>query len=90
MAARGAAGVLLFPLTGIITSDKTVAKRKAGGYIFINYTSDHPPLHVHIFDVKNKFVGRWDIENQRPMDEFDLTKQLRKALHELSYLRGEP
>ena len=67
-----------------------MGKKKAGGYIFISYTSDHPPLHVHIFDGKNRLVGRWDIEHQRPMDEFELTKQLRKALYEAGYLRGEP
>jgi hypothetical protein len=64
--------------------------RKAGGYIFKSYVSDHPPLHVHIFDGRGRPVGCWDIENQRPMDEFELTKQLRKALHEAGYLRGEP
>jgi hypothetical protein len=64
--------------------------RKAGGYIFVSYVGDHPPLHVHIFDGRNRFIGRWDIENERQMDEFELTKQLRKALHEAGYLRGEP
>lgn len=64
--------------------------RRVGGYIFSTSKADHPPFHVHILDGKNRFIGRWDIENQRPMDEFDLTKQLRKALHEAGYLRGEP
>jgi len=72
-----------------------VARRAPGALPFpltAIITSDKKKLspHVHIFDGKNKFVGRWDIENQRPMDEFELTKQLRKALHELGYLRGEP
>ena len=63
---------------------------KAGGYLFESYKGDHPPYHVHIFDGKGRRVGRWDIENQRPMDDFELTKQLRKALYEAGYLRGEP
>ncbi len=66
--------------------------KKAGGFIFITYPGDHPPAHVHIFDSRNRRVGRWDIENQCPIrgDEFPVTKRLRKALAEAGYLRGEP
>ncbi len=66
--------------------------KKAGGFIFVTYPGDHPPVHVHIFDSKDRPVGRWDIEHQRPMkgDRFELTKLLRKALYETGYLREEP
>lgn len=66
--------------------------RKAGGFVFVTYPGDHPPAHVHIFDGRNREVGRWDIEHQCPMkgDDFIITKRLRKALHEAGYLRGEP
>ena len=49
------------------------------------HRGDHPPLHVHIFE-SDKEVGRWDIENQRPMDDFEMTRRLRNALRELGYL----
>ena len=66
--------------------------RKAGGFVFVTYSGAHPPAHAHIFDGRNREVGRWDIEHQCPMqgDDFIITKRLRKALHEAGYLRGEP
>ena len=65
-------------------------KKKAGGFIFVSYAADHPPDHVHIFDGKNRPIGRWDIEKQRPMDDFEVTRQLRQALSQVGYLREEP
>jgi hypothetical protein len=69
-----------------------VREKKAGGYIFRTYLCDHPPLHVHIFDGQNRPVGRWDIEHQCSMkgEDFEVTKQLRKALEQVGYLREEP
>jgi len=69
-----------------------MGERKAGGYIFRTYSSDHPPDHVHIFDGQNRPVGRWDIEHQCPMkgENFEVTKQLRKALDQAGYLKGKP
>ena len=69
-----------------------MSERKAGGFIFRTYLGDHAPLHVHIYDGQNRFVGRWDIEHQGPMkgDNFEVSNQLRKALHEADYLRGDP
>ena len=66
--------------------------KKAGGFIFVSYPGDHPPAHVHIFDSRNRPVGRWDIEHQCAMkgDDFVLAKRLRKALAEAGYLREEP
>ncbi len=68
------------------------SERKAGGFIFRTYLSDHPPLHVHILDGQNRYIGRWDIEHQCPMkgDNYEVSKQLRKALYEAGYLRGDP
>ena len=59
--------------------------RKVGGYIFRSYKGDHRPLHVHIFRDRDE-IGRWDIENQRPMD-FELTRDLRKALIAAGYMK---
>ncbi len=69
-----------------------MTRKRKSGYIFETFKGDHPPLHVHIYRGKQE-VGRWDIENQRPMDDFELTRRLRDALRALGYLlekeRGE-
>jgi len=62
-----------------------LGKKKAFGYTFISYKGDHPPLHVHIYRDELD-IGRWSIECQRPMDEFLLGRNLRKALVKLGYL----
>jgi hypothetical protein len=40
---------------------------------------------VHIFR-EGREVGRWDIEHQRTMDEFLLTRRLAQALKEAGYM----
>ena len=59
------------------------------GFIFITYSGDHPPFHVHILTASGRNIGRFDIEHQCPMDEFQITKRLRKALIDLGYLIEE-
>jgi hypothetical protein len=61
-----------------------LVRKKVGGFIFESYKGDHSPLHVHISDDRG-VIGRWDIENQRPMDDFTLGRKLRKALVEAGY-----
>ncbi len=62
-------------------------RRKVGGYIFVEYLNDHPPRHVHIFRGRRE-LGRFDIENQVPMDpRLKLTGPLRRALRRAGYLR---
>ena len=63
-----------------------MSRKRAGGFIFVSYKGDHLPVHVHI-EKNGREIGRWDIENQRPLDNFTLTKQLRGALARLGYLR---
>jgi hypothetical protein len=58
-----------------------------GGYIFETYAGDHPPYHVHIYR-GDQFIGRFDIENQRPMDG-DLPARVLKCLEELGYKKVE-
>ena len=60
-----------------------MGRKKRGGYIFETYAGDHPPYHVHIYR-GNEFVGRFDIENQVPMDG-DLPSQVLRYLEELGY-----
>jgi hypothetical protein len=61
--------------------------KKYAGYIFITYKGDHQPYHVHIRKGKRE-IGRWDIENQLPMDSFEITTKLMKALIKMGYASG--
>ncbi len=45
--------------------------------------------HVHILTSNGRNIGRFDIEHQCPMDDFKVTKRLRKALIDLGYMREE-
>lgn len=60
-----------------------MGRKKRGRYIFETYSGDHRPYHVHIYR-GDEFIGRFDIENQIPMDE-DLSGQVLKYLEELGY-----
>ena len=64
-----------------------MGKKKLSGYIFITYKGDHRPYHVHIVR-NNRELGRWDIENQKPMDNFEMTNDLKDALIKLGYMLG--
>ena len=66
-----------------------MGRKRAGGYIFVSYKGDHTPLHVHIETGNGREIGRWDIERQRPLDDFKLTKRLRAALRQLGYLHDD-
>jgi len=63
-----------------------MVQRRVRGFIFVSYVADHPPLHIHIRDEKGREIGRFDIEHQRPMDDFRLSVRLRRALKEAGYL----
>ncbi len=63
-----------------------MGRKRAFGYTLVSWEADHPPLHVHIYDRRDHEVGRWDVEGQRKMDDFDMTKNLRKALRRFGYL----
>ena len=61
--------------------------KKKYGYIFISAYSDHRPYHVHVI-YGSKELGRFDIENQKPLDrKLKISGNLKKALKELGYLK---
>ena len=62
-----------------------MGRKRVCGYVFVSYKGDHPPLHVHI-EKGGREIGRWDIEHQRPLDNFEIDKALRKGLKRLGYL----
>jgi hypothetical protein len=61
-------------------------EEEGGGYVFETYAGDHPPYHVHIYR-DDRFIGRFDVEHQRPMDG-ELPAQVLKYLEELGYRRA--
>jgi len=58
-----------------------VGKYRRGGYVFITWTGDHPPRHVHVYR-DGKLVVKWDLDNKKPMKRaatrrvFDLIAEL--------------
>jgi hypothetical protein len=63
-----------------------MTRRRIGGFIFVTYVGDHLPLHVHIEASNGEEIGRWNIEKQAPMDAFQVTARLRRALIMAGYL----
>jgi len=64
-----------------------LGRKRLAGYVFITFKGDHRPYHVHIVKDR-KEIGRWDIENQVAMDEFEFDSKLRDALRKLGYMLG--
>jgi hypothetical protein len=66
-----------------------MGRKRYMGFIFITYAGDHPPYHVHILTADGRNIGRFDLEQQRPMDDFEPTKRLKKALVGMGYMTEE-
>lgn len=60
--------------------------KRAGGFAFMTHKTDHPPLHVHIRKDRGE-IGRWDIENQRPMDGLVVSGKLARALRATGFMK---
>jgi hypothetical protein len=43
-----------------------MARYRRGGYIFLTWTGDHLPRHVHVYR-DGKLIVKWDLENRLPM-----------------------
>ena len=41
-------------------------KIRRGGYVFVTWTGDHPPRHVHVYR-SGKLKVKWDLDNRKPM-----------------------
>jgi hypothetical protein len=35
-----------------------VGRKRRGGFFFVWFKGDHEPRHVHVFDAKDRFLGR--------------------------------
>jgi predicted NBD/HSP70 family sugar kinase len=56
---------------------------RRGGYIFIWWKGDHPPLHVHVFDNDGKIITRVNLKTMEPMDIPRVTKKIVELIREL-------
>lgn len=43
-----------------------MGKIRRGNYVFITWTGDHTPRHVHVYR-DGKLVVKWDLENGQAM-----------------------
>ncbi|MBC8872868.1 MAG: DUF4160 domain-containing protein [Planctomycetes bacterium] len=43
-----------------------MSKIRRGDYVFVTWTGDHPPRHVHVYK-DSKLVVKWDLENHVAM-----------------------
>jgi hypothetical protein len=43
-----------------------MSKIRRGGYVFLAWTGDHSPRHVHVYR-GDKLVLKWDLDNEKPM-----------------------
>ena len=43
-----------------------MGKIRRGGYVFMSWTSDHPPRHVHVYR-EGKLIVKWDLDNDKAM-----------------------
>ena len=58
-----------------------MARIRRGGYIFITWSGDHPPRHVHVYR-DGTLVVKWDLDNQLPM-RGEASRRIRSLIDEL-------
>ncbi len=58
-----------------------MGKVRRGGYVFLTWTGDHGPRHVHVYR-QGKMVLKWDLENGKVMRGM-ATRRLRMLIHQL-------
>ena len=58
-----------------------MGKLRRGGYIFVFWTGDHDPRHVHVYRDR-KLLLKWDLTNEEVM-QGKPTKQILRYIREL-------
>ena len=43
-----------------------MSKIRRGGYLFLTWTGDHTPRHVHVYQ-NGRLVLKWDLDDEKPM-----------------------
>jgi hypothetical protein len=65
-----------------------LGEKRVGGFVFRWWAGDHAPQHVHVYR-DGRFLGRWDLERQQPMDPFVPTARLTRALKAAGFMKEE-
>ena len=60
-----------------------MTRKKYYGYFFESWKSDHPPKHIHIFDRNKNFLGRFDIEHDLPIGNWQPSRKLLKIIRDI-------
>lgn len=56
---------------------------RRGGYVFEWFIGDHEPRHVHVYDGKGRFLGRFDVGAMRGIADWRPSKKLVDLILEL-------
>jgi len=48
---------------------------RRGGYVFLTWSGDHPPRHVHVL-CDGRLVLKWNLDSRQPMHGVASTKVL--------------
>jgi hypothetical protein len=68
-----------FSLQTILTNGEITRR----GYRIQWFVGDHGPRHVHVYDAKERFLGRLDIERMRGIEGWIPSRKLIKVIEEL-------
>ena len=52
------------------------ARSRGVGYRIEWFIGDHGPKHVHVYDAKERFLGRLNIERMRGMEGWDAEQKI--------------
>jgi hypothetical protein len=58
-----------------------MSKVRRGGFVFVSWTGDHDPRHVHVYRDR-KLVVKWDLERGQAM-KGRATRQILRYIEEL-------
>jgi len=58
-----------------------MGKIRRGNYVFVFWTGDHSPRHVHVYR-DSRLVVKWDLDNDLEM-QGKATRQIRRLIAEL-------
>lgn len=58
-----------------------MSKVRRGGYVFLTWSGDHSPRHVHVYR-DGKLLLKWDLENEKPMAG-SATRKVLELIHQL-------
>jgi hypothetical protein len=62
-----------------------MARVRRYGYILEWFIGDHVPRHVHVYDNKNRFIGRLDVDQMAGIEGWMPDKKLIKLVEELRH-----